>query len=152
MKQILDLRPVYHRLEERIRAHVVLCWLALLLIRIVETTTGATWRHIRRDLDRLHAVTFTGPTGTFRQRADPTKPQPTSTPSSASQSRRRSSRSHPHSADQAQHPRLVTHVRRVPTRIPAGQHQNPRTRHSPQLRNAGTSWTRKRALTCGCGR
>src|SRR4051794_11368195 len=33
MKQILDLRPVYHRLEQRIRAHVVLCWLALLLIR-----------------------------------------------------------------------------------------------------------------------
>jgi Transposase DDE domain len=75
MKQILDLRPVYHRLEERIRAHVVLCWLALLLIRIIETTTGQTWHHIRRVLDRLHAVTFTGPTGTFRQRTDPTKPQ-----------------------------------------------------------------------------
>ena len=75
MKQILDLRPVYHRLEQRIRAHVVLCWLALLLIRIIETTTGQTWHHVRRDLDRLHAVTFTGPTGTFRQRTDPTKPQ-----------------------------------------------------------------------------
>jgi hypothetical protein len=25
MKQILDLRPVYHRLEDRIRAHVLLC-------------------------------------------------------------------------------------------------------------------------------
>ncbi len=75
MKQILDLRPVYHRLEERIRAHVVLCWLALLLIRIIETTTGQTWHNIRRDLDRLHAVTFTGPTGTFRQRTDPTKSQ-----------------------------------------------------------------------------
>ena len=56
-------------------AHVVLCWLALLLIRIIETTTGQTWHHVRRDLDRLHAVTFTGPTGTFRQRTDPTKPQ-----------------------------------------------------------------------------
>ncbi len=75
MKQILDLRPVYHRLEERIRAHVILCWLALLLIRIIETSTGQTWHHARRDLDRLHAVTFTGPTGTFRQRTDPTKPQ-----------------------------------------------------------------------------
>ena len=75
MKQILDLRPVYHRLEERIRAHVLLCWLALLLIRVIETRTGQTWHHVRRDLDRLHAVTFTGPTGTFRQRTDPTKPQ-----------------------------------------------------------------------------
>jgi transposase len=36
MKSVLDLRPVYHRLEERIRAHVLLCWLALLLIRVAE--------------------------------------------------------------------------------------------------------------------
>ena len=41
-KSILDLRPVHHRLEDRIRAHVILCWLALLLIRIIETTTGDT--------------------------------------------------------------------------------------------------------------
>jgi transposase len=75
MKQILDLRPVYHRLEQRIRAHVVLCWLALLLIRIAETTTGDTWHHARRHLDRLHAGTFTGPTGTFRQRTELSKPQ-----------------------------------------------------------------------------
>ena len=75
MKQILDLRPVYHRLEDRIRAHVLLCWLALLLIRVAETTTGQTWPSMRRELHRLHAVTFTGPTGTFRQRTDPTKPQ-----------------------------------------------------------------------------
>ncbi|WP_256363296.1 hypothetical protein [Streptomyces sp. TRM70350] len=61
MKQIIDLRPVYHRLEERIRAHVVLCWLALLLIRITETTTDATWQSVRRELDRLHLGTFTGP-------------------------------------------------------------------------------------------
>lgn len=75
MKQIIDLRPVYHRLEERIRAHVVLCWLALLLIRITETTTGDTWPHIRRELDRLHLGTFTGPTGTFQQVTTLTKPQ-----------------------------------------------------------------------------
>jgi hypothetical protein len=75
MKQILDLRPVYHRLEQRIRAHVLLCWLALLLIRIIETTTGQTWYHVRRHLDRLHAGTFTGPTGMFRQRTELSKPQ-----------------------------------------------------------------------------
>lgn len=75
MKQVIDLRPVYHRLEERIRAHVILCWLALLLIRIIETTTGATWRRIRTEFDLLTVATFTGPTGTFRQRAELTKPQ-----------------------------------------------------------------------------
>jgi Transposase DDE domain len=75
MKQIIDLRPVYHRLEERIRAHVVLCWLALLLVRIVETTTGATWRSLAAELNRLQVITFTGPDGTFRQRTELTKPQ-----------------------------------------------------------------------------
>ena len=60
MKQVLDLRPVYHRREDRIRAHVVLCWLALLLIRVTETSTGQTWgegprraaAHARRHLVR----------------------------------------------------------------------------------------------------
>lgn len=61
MKQIIDLRPVSHRLEGRIRAHIVLCWLALLLIRIIETTVGTTWQTARRELDRLHCGTFTGP-------------------------------------------------------------------------------------------
>jgi hypothetical protein len=75
MKQIIDLRPAYHRLEERIRAHVILCWLALLLIRIIETTTGSTWPTCRRELDRLHLGTFTGSAGLFRQVTALTKPQ-----------------------------------------------------------------------------
>jgi hypothetical protein len=75
MKQIIDLRPVYHRREDRIRAHVLLCWLALLLIRIIETTTGGTWPSIRDELQRLHLGTFTGPAGTFRQRTEITPAQ-----------------------------------------------------------------------------
>jgi Transposase DDE domain len=75
MKQILDLRPIYHRREDRIRAHVLLCWLALLLIRVAETTSGQTWNRIRTEIDRVHAVTFTGPAGTFRQTTELTKPQ-----------------------------------------------------------------------------
>src|SRR4051794_36830235 len=69
----------------------------------------------------------------------PTPPsrRSTSTPGSISLSPRRSSRSAPQSADQAQRRRLVTHVRRAPSRNPAGQCRNPRTRRSPQLRNAG---------------
>ena len=71
MKQILDLRPIYHRREDRIRAHVLLCWLALLLIRLAETTTGRTWTSVRAELQRLHVGTFTGPAGTFRQTSQP---------------------------------------------------------------------------------
>jgi len=72
MKQLLDLRPVYHRLEDRIRAHVLLCWLALLLARIVETRANTTWTRARNELQRLHTGTFTGPAGTFRQTTAPT--------------------------------------------------------------------------------
>jgi transposase len=75
MKQILDLRPVYHRREDRIRSHVLLCWLALLLIRVAETRSGQTWNRIRAELQRIAAITFTGPTGTFRQSTELTKPQ-----------------------------------------------------------------------------
>ncbi len=75
MKQILDLRPVHHRHEDRIRAHVILCWLALLLIRIIETHTGDTWANVRRELQRLHVGSFTGPTGLYRQTTDPTPEQ-----------------------------------------------------------------------------
>ena len=74
MKSVLDLRPVYHRLEERIRAHVILCWLALLLVRVAENQTGQTWPTIRCELDRIHIGTFTGPAGTFRQLTGPSKP------------------------------------------------------------------------------
>jgi Transposase DDE domain len=73
MKSVLDLRPVYHRLEDRVRAHVLLCWLALLLVRVAETTTGRTWPTIRAELQRLHAITYTGAAGTAVQTTEPTK-------------------------------------------------------------------------------
>jgi len=70
LKQVIDLRPVYHRKEERIRAHVILCWLALLLARVAENTCGQSWPQLRRQLDRIAVGTFTGPAGTFRQRTE----------------------------------------------------------------------------------
>lgn len=74
MKSVLDLQPVYHRLEARIRGHVLLCWLALLLVRVAETSTEQTWPQIRDQMQRLHAATFTGAAGTFRQTTEPTRP------------------------------------------------------------------------------
>ena len=73
MKQVIDLRPVYHRREDRIRAHVTLCWLALLLARIAENAACRTWPELRRELDRIHVGTFAGPAGTFQQRTELTK-------------------------------------------------------------------------------
>jgi transposase len=48
MKHLLDIRPVYHRLPERIKSHVLLCWLAMLLIRVAENQIGQTWRQMKK--------------------------------------------------------------------------------------------------------
>lgn len=53
LKTQLELRPIHHRLEERIRAHVLLCWLALLLIRVAETKSGLTWGAMREALEEI---------------------------------------------------------------------------------------------------
>jgi transposase len=75
LKGILRLRPIFHRLEERIRAHIVICWLALLLIRICERQCGDTWRNLRRELERLHLVTLAGAAGQVQQTTRPTDQQ-----------------------------------------------------------------------------
>ena len=77
MKSTLELRPVYHWLEHRIRAHVVLCWLSLLLIRIAETRADQTWDTIRREMQRLSEVTYQTPDGTIRAHTKTTPAQKT---------------------------------------------------------------------------
>ena len=67
LKTTLELRPVFHRLEHRIRAHIIVCWLALLLIRIAERTSGQSWRRIATELQRLHLVTLHGDAGNVQQ-------------------------------------------------------------------------------------
>jgi hypothetical protein len=73
----LGLRPVYHHREDRVRAHIQLCWLALLLIRVIENATGDTWRNVRHELDRMHLVTLATPAGRVAQRSTTTAGQKT---------------------------------------------------------------------------
>jgi hypothetical protein len=73
MKTTLLLRPVFHRLERRIRAHVLVCWLALLLTRVAERSSGQTWRRIERETSRLAQVTLAGEAGMVTQ-TTPLKP------------------------------------------------------------------------------
>jgi IS4 transposase len=75
MKTSLRLRPAYHYREDRIRAHIQLCWLALLLIRVAEIATGDTWRNLRHELDRMHLVTLAMPDGHIAQRTELTAGQ-----------------------------------------------------------------------------
>jgi len=69
MKGALGLRPVFHHREDRIRAHVQLCWLALLLLRVGENATDDTWRNVRHELDRMHLVTLATADGQVAQRS-----------------------------------------------------------------------------------
>ncbi|MCZ7630251.1 MAG: hypothetical protein M5U19_14915 [Microthrixaceae bacterium] len=64
LKSTLELRPVFHRLEHRITAHVLICWLALLLIRVAERRCDTTWARIATELGRIHAITIAGTAGT----------------------------------------------------------------------------------------
>lgn len=54
MKHLIDIRPVYHRLPERIKSHVLLCWLGMLLIRVAENETQHTWREMKKTLSQVH--------------------------------------------------------------------------------------------------
>ena len=74
-KHILDLRPIYHRKEDRIRAHVLLSFLALLLTRVAETRARDTWPNLRRELERSHLGYFHGTAGRVLQRSETTPRQ-----------------------------------------------------------------------------
>jgi hypothetical protein len=60
---------VFHYREDRIRGHIQLCWLALLLIRVIENAVNDTWRNTRHELDRMHLVTLATPDGHVAQRS-----------------------------------------------------------------------------------
>ena len=75
MKSTLGLRPVFHYREDRIRAHVQLCWLALLLIRVIENAACDTWRNLANELDRMHLITLATEHGTVAQRSTSTPGQ-----------------------------------------------------------------------------
>ena len=62
---------MYHRREDRIRAHVKFCWLALMLVRIIENETAQSWRKVRRKLSRLRVGEFIFNSGRVKIVSDP---------------------------------------------------------------------------------
>jgi len=61
LKDQLELGPIYHFAERRVRAHVAVCFLAFLLgvelrRRLKELGVEASWREVLRDLGRVKAV------------------------------------------------------------------------------------------------
>jgi hypothetical protein len=71
----LPLRPVFHRKEDRIRAHVLICFLALVIIRVCEIRAANTWRKIGDQLQTIKLGRFRSPEGEFTQRTELTAEQ-----------------------------------------------------------------------------
>lgn len=53
LKTTIVVRPNYHSRDDRIKCHIFLCFIALVLVRMVENDTGKTWETIRREMSRL---------------------------------------------------------------------------------------------------
>lgn len=55
-KSPLRVRPMYHRSAHRIRAHVMVCFLALVCRSVIERRSGRTWEQLKKGLSQIHAV------------------------------------------------------------------------------------------------
>jgi len=75
LKSTLCLRPVYHAKDDRIRSHVLICWLALLLVRIAEVGTELSWLRIRRQMQQLNLIEFFDNNGRILQHTELTANQ-----------------------------------------------------------------------------
>jgi transposase len=71
LKTGLRLRPVYHWAPHRIRAHVALTVLSLLLERVAEHACRDTWRNIRDDLRQIKLAQLSSPDGEVWQVTEP---------------------------------------------------------------------------------
>jgi len=61
----IKMTPMYHWADRRIKTHVKICVLALLLERVAEISCSQPWFHIRRALDKLQATECHGSNHTF---------------------------------------------------------------------------------------
>jgi transposase len=75
LKTTLELRPNYHSKDERIRCHIFLCFLALVIARMVENKSKKTWAHVRREMSRMFYGEFTHENKTICQITDLTNEQ-----------------------------------------------------------------------------
>ncbi len=72
VKSFLEIRPVYHRKSDRIKAHVFVCILALLFSRIIEKRLkgGDTMERISKTMDKIQIAPVVTPEGTIMVRTE----------------------------------------------------------------------------------
>ncbi len=70
IKSFLDIRPVGHSKSKRIKVHVFVCVLSLLLSKIIEKRTNATVSHVADILSELKAIPVRFPGGKLILRSE----------------------------------------------------------------------------------
>lgn len=75
MKSVLDLEPVQHRAPDHITAHVHICVLAYLLVRIAENRAQLGWEQIREQVERISLTELTTDRATVLQTKALTRPE-----------------------------------------------------------------------------
>ncbi|MFH1638148.1 MAG: hypothetical protein ABIB71_07005 [Candidatus Woesearchaeota archaeon] len=58
LKNFLDIRPIYHRTENRVKAHVFICVLSFLIECIIEKFLEESARKTLRKLERIKIISF----------------------------------------------------------------------------------------------
>lgn len=53
-KSDLQARPIFHRTEDAIRSHVLVCFMALMMGKYLEIKTGASIKQVRKQLRKVH--------------------------------------------------------------------------------------------------
>ena len=67
IKDVIELRPIYHRKDDRIKGHVFICILAFLVTRLLEQKTGKTIKTIREEHATSVAISGKKTTVNFRR-------------------------------------------------------------------------------------
>lgn len=69
LKHTIDLRPIYHWREYRVKAHLTLCVLSYFIQRYAELKTGHSWDTIQRHLNRVVATKILFKNGSIVKRS-----------------------------------------------------------------------------------
>ncbi len=71
-KSFLEARPMFHWTDERIKGHLVMCYMALVMLRFMEQKTGLTENGIRKVLSKMQMSKVKSGDKTFWLRAKQT--------------------------------------------------------------------------------
>lgn len=71
-KSFLETRPMFHWTDQRIKGHLVMCYIALVLLRFIEKKSGLTENEIRNTLGKMQLLKVKSGSNIFWMRSKQT--------------------------------------------------------------------------------